>query len=323
MTFRLSSFVLAAILAFPASSPAMQVTQQADTSAPSSATDTSATSSATDSAQRGYLPNIPTPGGQTATMQLPQAAGRTNADSTRADSGAADTLSPRAGPDTSAADSAAPPRPQEGKAEGARESRSIDLTNPRNFRARSLGNSVLLTWEPVRGASYYWLEGTGVPGEKVTDTTFTVRNLQPGTRSYSLVAYHGDVADTSAPSRATVGIWEAPKTTDDSDVTVAVKVTPDSIAPGKCARFRAEVRDGQGQPLDVLQDGTPAHAGAFKYSLRPSNPNLRWLGDNPTSLMVCATANAKPAAAVLTASLPTQRKPLTGSSKLRITRSPR
>jgi hypothetical protein len=250
-------------------------------------------------------------------MQLPQAA-----DSPGAASGAADTLNPRAGPDSSAADSTSPPPAQEPKEVGsARDAKSSVLNNPRNFRARSFGSTVLLTWEPVRGASYYWLEGTGVPGEKVTDTTFTVRNLQPGTRSYSLVAYRGDVADTAAPSRATIGIWEAPKTTDDSDVSVAVKVTPDSIAPGKCARFRAEVRDGQGQPLDVLQDGTPAHAGAFKYSLRPSNSNLRWLGDNPTSLMVCATANAKPAAAVLTASLPTQGKPLTGSSKLRITRS--
>jgi hypothetical protein len=249
-------------------------------------------------------------------MQRPQ-----TADSTSLDKGAADSLSPRAGPDTSAADSTPPSASQGAQELGAREPGSSDLTNPRNFRARSFGNTVLLTWESVRGATYYWLEGTGVPGEKVTDTTFTVRNLQPGTRSYSLVAYHGGVADTAAPSRATIGIWEAPKTTDDSDVAVAVKVTPDSIAPGKCARFRAEVRDGQGQPLDVLQDGTPAHAGAFKYSLRPSNSNLRWLGDNPTSLMVCATANAKPAAAVLTASLPTQGKPLTGSSKLRITRS--
>ena len=313
MTFRSFTFSLAVALALPGSLLSAQVTQPLDSSA---------VSRARDSARPGYAPGpvgaVAPQGSAPGVMQLPGVSAGPIMDSVPADSSRL-----AGGPDTSAADSAPPPpNAQPTNTAAPAQTGSPDLENPRNFRARSIGNTVLLTWNPVRGATYYWLMGTGVPGERVTDTTFTVRNLPPGTRSYSLIAYHGEAADTAAPSRATVGIWEAPKPTDDADLTVAVKATPDSIPPGKCARFRAELRDRAGAAVDALQDGTPARAGAFKYSLRPSSPNLRWLGDDPASLMVCATASAKPGTAVLTASLSTSGKPLTGSTRLRITRTP-
>jgi hypothetical protein len=316
MTFRSCTFSLAVALGLPASLLAAQVTQPLDSSG---------AARARDSAQAAYAPGTVgpmTPNDSSSGSMQPSGV----SDSARTNGLLADSSHSASGPDTSAADSAAaasaatPPAGQTSNTSGPARSSTQNLDNPRNFRARSLGNTVLLTWDPVRGATYYWLVGTGVPGERITDTTFTVRNLPPGTRSYSLVAYRGEVADTTAPSRATVGIWEAPKPTDDTDLTVAVKATPDSIPPGKCARFRAELRDRSGATVDALQDGTPAHAGGFKYSLRPSTPSLRWLGDDPGSLMVCATASAKPGTAVLSASLGTSGKPLTGSTRLRITR---
>jgi len=87
--------------------------------------------------------------------------------------------------------------------------------NPSNFKAAvQSGGQVVLTWDAVPDAKFYYLQGDQLKGQSLTTTTHTVSGLSGGTFAYQLVAEYGNqplagVGDYRNPARitATVPRW--------------------------------------------------------------------------------------------------------------------
>jgi len=75
--------------------------------------------------------------------------------------------------------------------------------NPSGFTASVAGNDVVLRWNPVPEASFYWLQGSGLAAQKVpaATTTYTVRGIQPGSLGYSIIAYYESGGQAFADER--------------------------------------------------------------------------------------------------------------------------
>lgn len=84
--------------------------------------------------------------------------------------------------------------------------------NPTGFMVTTIGNDITLRWNPVPEASFYWLQGSGLPAQKVPPrtTAYTVSGLKVGTLNYALIAYYESggqsFADEKNPATATITI---------------------------------------------------------------------------------------------------------------------
>ena len=63
--------------------------------------------------------------------------------------------------------------------------------NPTDFAAKAgkIGE-IILRWSPRTDAAYYLLQGDGTIPYQVTDTTYTLTNLDAGPRNFTLIAYY-------------------------------------------------------------------------------------------------------------------------------------
>jgi hypothetical protein len=88
--------------------------------------------------------------------------------------------------------------------------------NPSGFTATSTGSDVKLSWNAVPGASWYLLQGAGVPasGQHVTGTSHTVTGVGSGEHTYTLITCYQSAsacdADPTNPAKASVTIAGPP-----------------------------------------------------------------------------------------------------------------
>jgi hypothetical protein len=75
--------------------------------------------------------------------------------------------------------------------------------NPSGFTATAAGSDIVLKWNPVPEASFYWLQGSGLAAQKIpaATTTYTVRGVKPGSLGYSIIAYYESGGQAFADER--------------------------------------------------------------------------------------------------------------------------
>jgi hypothetical protein len=152
---------------------------------------------------------------------------------------------------------------------------------------------VTLTWDPVRGAAYYELSGTGLSiPRSVPAATYTITEVPPGQAKYQVVAYfingtrrYGDAANPSKVE-ARVGPPPVREFTGESRFSPRASVTLrwlDSYGAPRFKLFRADAEQGPYPELTnphwlttgIVIDTTPAKGRAYFYKLAtifPSGP---------------------------------------------------
>lgn len=67
-----------------------------------------------------------------------------------------------------------------------------DLSTPSNFKAYQEGNTIVLSWNEVSGASYYEINKNGSYWQSTSDTRIVDKSPKEGINSYELIASNGD-----------------------------------------------------------------------------------------------------------------------------------
>lgn len=67
-----------------------------------------------------------------------------------------------------------------------------DLSTPSNFKAYQEGNTIVLSWNEVSGASYYEINKNGSYWQSTSETSIVDKSPREGINSYELIASDGD-----------------------------------------------------------------------------------------------------------------------------------
>jgi hypothetical protein len=169
---------------------------------------------------------------------------------------------------------------------------NAQITPTWNASSVSSGD-VTLTWNPVPGAAYYEVSGTGLSIPKsVPAATYTIAEIPPGLAQYGVVAYflngtrrYGDAAN---PARVEARVGPPPVTefTGESHVNPSARVTLrwlDSHGAPRFKLFRADAEQGPYRELTnphwlttgMVIDTNPARGRPYFYKLAsifPSGP---------------------------------------------------
>lgn len=189
--------------------------------------------------------------------------------------------------------------------------------NPSNFKAAvQSGGQVVLTWDAVPDAKFYYLQGDQLKGQSLTTTTHTVSGLSGGTFAYQLVAEYGNqplagVGDYRNPARITATVprwrgqyrvtlngfsvnretWDHALEVDGKRDEVYLAVTVDDMDPIHGQRLPTVVRstdaqygDRNGYPTRVVAGSASAEGGLRTGDNFPSTPWIRTGSPGPTEL---------------------------------------